>query len=79
MAKNGDSNLNSVLYNLLELLRFICILLLPILPKASLKIAEQIGLKESDIKFGAEWGILKKGGLVKKMEGTLFPRIEEPS
>ena len=79
LAKSGDAGLSGVLYDLLELLRFICILLLPILPKASLKIAEQIGLKESDIKFGAEWGILKKGDSVKKMEGTLFPRIEEPS
>ncbi len=77
MAASGDAGLNGVLYDLLELLRFICILLLPILPQASLKIAEQIGLKGGDIKFGGEWGILKEGGPVKKMEGTLFPRIEE--
>ncbi|MBD3361047.1 methionine--tRNA ligase [Candidatus Peregrinibacteria bacterium] len=77
MAKEDDEELSEVLYNLLELLRFVVILLLPILPETADKVAEQIGIKVEGLSFGdLKWGGLKKGTLIEKGE-ALFPRLEE--
>jgi len=76
MAKEENKELPAVLYNLLELLRFAAILLLPYIPKTAEKIFVQLGLKMEDAKFEAKWGVLKKGTVVQKADG-LFPRLEE--
>ena len=76
MAKEADKGLSDVLYNLLELVRYIVILLVPILPDCALKIAEQLGLDAADLSFDMEWGGMKQGTKVKSAE-ALFPRIEE--
>jgi len=68
--------LSNILYNLLEYLRIISILLYPIMPGASQKIMEQIGLEEKDIKWdNLRWGVLEPGIKVKKGK-ILFKKIE---
>ncbi|MFH1284033.1 MAG: methionine--tRNA ligase [Candidatus Peregrinibacteria bacterium] len=77
MAKEGDKSLGGVLYKLLELLRYIAVLLLPIMPETAGKICGQIGVEVGDLNFeNLEWGWLEKGGKVEKGE-ALFPRLEE--
>ncbi|MCK9186579.1 methionine--tRNA ligase [Candidatus Gracilibacteria bacterium] len=77
MAKETPEKVPEVLYNLLELLRFVGILFYPILPECSVKILKQIGANSEDIKIDSlKWGVLKEGSVVEKAE-VLFPRIEE--
>lgn len=76
LAKDSPDELPDVMYDLLELLRIIAILLLPILPKAAGKIAEQLGMRAEELKFEKKWGVLKGGGKIKSAD-NLFPRIEE--
>ena len=76
MAKAEDDGLADVLYNLVEILRYIVILLVPIIPGTAEKIAQQIGLDYSKIAFDIEWGGIEEGFPVKK-EDALFPRLEE--
>ena len=76
MAKEDEYGLQGVLYDLVEMLRFIAVLLLPILPLAAEKIISQLGLKVGDLAFDSKWGQMKKGQTVKSGE-VLFPRIEE--
>jgi methionyl-tRNA synthetase len=62
-----------VMYNLLEGLRIISILIEPFVPGASEKICKQLGIKVGnlkDVKFGkvSEYNIKKKGVLFKKLE-----------
>ncbi|MBU1152321.1 methionine--tRNA ligase [Patescibacteria group bacterium] len=73
MAKEDDSEIEVVLYNLLELLRFAAYMLKPIVPKVSEKI---LGRLDVEGEFEQEWGGLKTGGQVEKGE-LLFPRLEE--
>ncbi len=65
LAKEGDKTLDGVLYNLLEIIRVLAILLAPILPEPSEKIAACLGN-----------GILKEGSDITVCD-VLFPRIEE--
>lgn len=76
LAKDNPDELPAVLYDLLELLRYIVILLLPILPKSAEKIAEQLSLNVEDLEFDPKWGGTKEGASIKSGE-NLFPRIEE--
>jgi len=75
LAKENPADLPAVLYDLLELLRYIATLLLPILPSAAEAIADQLGVKVKDLKLDNKWGMLKKGSEIKVAE-PLFPRIE---
>jgi methionyl-tRNA synthetase len=77
MAKGDDlSALAAVLYNLLELLRHIVVLLIPILPGTALKIANQIGIGVDEMELNDGWGTLKEGCSVSKGE-PLFPKLLE--
>lgn len=76
MAKTENPELPEVLYNLLELVRNLAVLLLPILPQTAEKIAIQLGLKVEELKFDKEFGVMKSGSPIKKAD-PLFPRIEE--
>jgi methionyl-tRNA synthetase len=75
-------NLNYVLYNLLERIRIIAILISPVLPKAAHGIFDQLnwkmelsGKEERFSLADAEWGRLPDGHVVGKPT-PLFPRIE---
>jgi methionyl-tRNA synthetase len=80
LAKEEDTNerLKTVLYNLLESLRIIAVMLKPFLTEAPNKIGEQLGQLEAIKNAGWEdtnWGALKTG--VKVYNGDpIFPRID---
>ena len=76
MAKEGNKELSAVLYNLLEILRFIAVLLIPFVPKTAEKIFVQLGVDSADSKWSGKWGELEKGMSVKKAD-VLFMRLEE--
>ena len=67
----------TILYNLLESIRFIAILSEPFIPNTSRKIIAQLGLKESDIKLSMlkKFGGLKPGKKIKRGP-ILFAKIE---
>ncbi len=72
--------LDSVLYNLLECLRIVSLVLQPVMPIASGRMAMGLGLEgESEatrfLDAGGNWGVLVPGSRVKP-EGPLFPRLE---
>jgi methionyl-tRNA synthetase len=76
-AKAG--RLDTVLYQLLEGLRFIAVLISPFMPQTAEKILGQLGIADAGSQNLAglkEWGGLKPGGGVHKGE-SLFPRVEE--
>ena len=76
-AKAG--RLDTVLYQLLEVLRFIAVLISPFMPQTAEKILAQLGIADAGSQNLAglkEWGGLKPGGGVRKGE-SLFPRVEE--
>ena len=70
--------LETVLYDLLESLRFISVLIFPFLPGAAGKIWEQLGIEENlsaqTLEAIKEWGRLKAGTKTRKA-APLFPRI----
>ena len=71
--------LNTVLYQLLEVLRFVAVLISPFMPRTAEKIQTQLGIADFNGQTLAslkEWGGLASGGKVRKGE-ALFPRIEE--
>ena len=76
-AKAG--RLDTVLYQLLEVLRFTAVLISPFMPQTAEKILGQLGIADAGSQNLAglkEWGGLKPGGGVRKGE-SLFPRVEE--
>lgn len=82
LAKEEDKQkeLHTVLYNLLETLRILALLLFPFMPTSAQKIWTQLGIEENienrSLDKSAVWGQLKLGIKVKQ-EPPLFPRIGE--
>jgi methionyl-tRNA synthetase len=71
--------LDTVLYQLLEVLRFTAVLISPFMPQTAEKVLAQLGIADAGSQNLAglkEWGGLKPGGGVYKGE-SLFPRVEE--
>ncbi len=82
LAKDPEKaeRLDTVLYNLLEILRFLTLVLRPVIPGSTLKMAEGLGLDSEDERIvslhkGRSWGLLNPGSEIGK-PGTLFPRLE---
>jgi len=76
---NQKERLDTVLYQLLEVLRFVAVLVASFMPGTAEKIQHQLGLSDVSSQTLAslqEWGGLVPGGRVKKGD-ALFPRIEE--
>lgn len=69
--------LKTVLYSAAEALRFTGYYLLPFMPEASMRLLAQLGITPSriDLKKEAQWGGLRPGSEIKKVE-PLFPRIQ---
>ncbi len=75
LAKEGkDDEVMEVLYRSLDILRYVCMLIAPIIPATCRKIIDQLGIEVSE--DFSEFGELKVGGNVKKAD-ALFPRLEE--
>ena len=77
LAKDEDkkARLGTVLYNLLESIRFIAVLLSPFLPETSEKILAQMNTDIKDYDSLSAFGTLKAGTVVGKAE-PLFARID---
>lgn len=77
LAKNDPARLAVVMYNILEGLRFIAVMVAPVMPGASAKILALIGFSEA---IGMDdlntFGLLPAGGTVGDPL-ALFPRIEK--
>jgi methionyl-tRNA synthetase len=71
--------LDTVLYQLLEVLRYVAVLISPFMPQTAEKIQAYLGISDpgrQNLASLEEWGGLKPGGQVRKGE-SLFPRVEE--
>ena len=76
------SRLGTVMYVLLENMRKIAVHLWPVMPEASEKMLEQLGIKFAPEKVNLQgeidvWGLLDPGTEVAK-KSNLFPRVELP-
>ena len=79
LAKDSSKRdrLEGVLYNLLEALRFISVLILPFMPDTAEKIMKQIGVADpysQKLDSIKEWGGLNPGANLQGGE-ALFPRV----
>lgn len=80
LAKSADRKprLGTVIYHLLEALRFIALLIWPVMPQAAEKILLHLGITDpsrQNIDTLQRFFLLPPGGKVTPM-GTLFPRID---
>ncbi|MBQ7115300.1 MAG: methionine--tRNA ligase [Clostridia bacterium] len=77
LAKDEEkkARLGTVLYNLLEGIRFIAVLLAPFMPETSVKILEQIGSDVNTLESLAEFGAIKEGSKV-GVATPLFSRLD---
>ena len=81
LAKNGDrkDRLSTVMYNLVEGLYKIAVLIMPFMPDTAEKMIGQLGLdlnpEEIKIEKVKEWGIYPEGNVLGEAI-PLFPRIE---
>lgn len=73
--ESKKARLGTVLYNLLESIRFVAVLLSPFLPETSEKILAQINTDIKDYDSISAFGALKAGTVVGKAE-PLFARID---
>ena len=76
LAKNEDDKprLNDCMYNLLEGIRTVAVLLAPIMPKTSNKILEQIGVKQANFESIKEFGF--ENGYTVGEGSPLFARLD---
>jgi methionyl-tRNA synthetase len=75
-AKKG--RLDSIIYNLLESLRIVAVLITPFMPGSALRIMEQLGIADpagQNFETIQRWGGLEAGSRLKP-GGALFPRVE---
>jgi methionyl-tRNA synthetase len=79
--ENQKQTLNAVLYRAAESLRWLCVMLYPIMPTASLEIWSQLGLSDSGSPAQSDpsklkWGELSQGESIGEVK-PLFPRIDK--
>ena len=78
-SETTREKLDTVMYNTLEALRFISILLYPFMPAKSIEMNKQIGMSEDPLSQGIKslkkWGQLKAGSTI-NLGDQLFPRID---
>ncbi|MFA5047811.1 MAG: methionine--tRNA ligase [Patescibacteria group bacterium] len=78
LAKEDPARLAKVMYNLLELLRHLGVMLYPVMPQTATKILQGLGMSDFtsyNLDELKKWGGLSAGTKVAKSE-ALFPRIE---
>ena len=77
--ENQAETLNAVLYRATETLRWLCVLLYPVMPESTKKIYAQIGLSENIATINPEnlkYGELQAGTEIGETE-AVFPRIDK--
>ena len=80
VAKNpaNGGRLQDIMYNLLESLRIIAVLITPFMPGTAAKILEHIGIAETEgqsYETIRRWGLLPTGNALTRID-ALFPRVE---
>ena len=78
LAKTDEKRLAEVIYNLLETLRHLAVMLYPIMPETAEKILSALGQTDftgCEFATTAEWGKLAAGDKIEKNQ-PLFPRIQ---
>ena len=76
---NQPETLNAVLYRAVETLRWLAVLLHPVMPEATAQIYRQIGLNESLAEINPEslkWGQLQSGTKIGEV-APVFPRLDK--
>jgi len=78
LAKEADKKdrLATVLYNLIEAIRFAAIALEPYMPSTSTKILDQINTNEREMKDLTTFGLYKEGSKVTDQPKQLFARLD---
>ena len=80
-AKKRERRLASILYNVLESLRIIAILIFPVMPQTGIEIWRRIGLEAQlqtqEFSQTKSWGQCAIGSTVEGGK-ALFPRVEAP-
>lgn len=71
----GDRKLDTVLYNLMDVLRMVATYIRPLMPKTSEAVSKQLGTDLGDYQNAGKVGLMKSGTQVQKGE-ILFPRID---
>ncbi len=76
-----EGRLHAVLYNLVEVLRLLTLLLQPVMPGTCAKMATGLGLEGdsplvNSLEIGGGWGLLPVGTELQKID-ALFPRVEQ--
>jgi methionyl-tRNA synthetase len=66
--------LNEVLYNTLETIRIISVLLYPLMPQTAERIAEQLGIEKDFSEKRLKWGLLKAGARTRRGD-VLFRKV----
>jgi methionyl-tRNA synthetase len=77
--ENQAETLNAILYRAAETLRWLCVLLYPVMPDATREIYNQSGLSEDISKTNPEnlkWGELQSGTKIGETK-AVFPRIDK--
>jgi len=79
--ENQKQTLGAVLYRAAETLRWLCVMLYPIMPAATLEIWSQLGLSDSGSPAQSDpeklnWGDLSRGKAIGEVK-PLFPRIDK--
>ena len=77
--ENQKQTLNAVLYRAAETLRWLAVMLYPVMPEASREIWTQLGLSESPAETNPanlKWGELQEGTTIGEVK-PLFPRIDK--
>lgn len=77
-----QQRLHTVLYNLVETLRLLTLVLRPVMPETAKKMAAGLGLDGDDPRIsnfsqGAQWGLSSAGTRLQAIE-PLFPRMDKP-
>jgi methionyl-tRNA synthetase len=78
---NQKQTLDAVLYRSAETLRWLCVMLYPVMPTATLEIWSQLGLRESGAPDRIDpaklvWGQLQQGTAIGEVK-ALFPRMDK--
>ncbi len=74
--ENKREELGNVLYNLLETLRLVAVLLYPFMPVKMDEMLSQLGVESTPTVKDVAWGVLVPGTKVKKGK-PLFPKLDE--
>ncbi len=75
--ENQKPRLATILYNVLESLRIVSILVAPVMPKIAKEIQNQLGLKDSDCTWESskKWGVLEENVKINR-SNPLFARLD---